>query len=192
MSNHQYTAQTKPEIIDKYVSRMQKIKRYAQHSNINESDFDNFVIKKYFNNCNKMQQRSIPSTKRFLNKRKLLIITFTITIALAIGFYRNIVSSLFMKNIQSFIYPGMSFWRTLTIPIIKTFPALTELYDETCLMSNPLFQIKDLDCRPCQRVLNILDLTNIQPQTSSENVPYIFKVREGDSFLSFFCMFILM
>lgn len=45
--------------------------------------------------------------------------------------YRIELTKLFMRNIQMYIYPGMRFWRLLTLPIIQQFPELSDLYDET-------------------------------------------------------------
>lgn len=172
---------TKNEVIEKYIARMQKIKRKAKFNEMSGPEFDNFVIKTYFSNCvakvHQTERLPTHSTNRIKKKKAvwLLILIMVLVVSFVIVYYRNVAASLFMKNIQNFIYPGMSLWRTLTVPIIKTFPELTELYDETCLLSNPLFQIKDLDCRPCMSVLNIFDLTNIEHQSSAD-VPYIFKV----------------
>lgn len=88
--------------------------------------------------------------------------------------YRFELTKIFMRNIQMYIYPGMRFWRKLTLPIIRQFPQLTQLYDETCLVSNPFFRVANLDCSPCVDVINVVDLS-ITPQFSylGSNIPHI-------------------
>ncbi|XP_077286578.1 uncharacterized protein LOC143911543 isoform X2 [Arctopsyche grandis] len=84
--------------------------------------------------------------------------------------------SLFLCKIQEFIYPGLRLLRILSIPIISTFPSLTELYDETCLIQNPFFRVNDMDCWPCNDVKEISEIARIdehfQPETSA---PFIYK-----------------
>lgn len=82
-----------------------------------------------------------------------------LAICLILVNYRIELTNLFMRNIQMYIYPGMKFWRLLTLPVIQQFPSLTEFYDETCVVSNPLFRVTNLDCSPCGDVINVVDLS---------------------------------
>lgn len=54
-----------------------------------------------------------------------------LAICLILVNYRIEFTKLFMRNIQMYIYPGMKFWRMLTLPVIQQFPELSDLYDET-------------------------------------------------------------
>lgn len=70
----------------------------------------------------------------------------------------------------------MRLWRKLTLPIIRQFPILTELYDETCLIPNPFFRVANLDCSPCADVINVVDLTMVSHiDYLGNNIPHIIK-----------------
>lgn len=88
--------------------------------------------------------------------------------------YHTNVSRLFMRNIQTLIYPGMRYWRKLTLPIIREFPQLTNLYDESCLLSNPFFYVAELDCTPCMNVINVVDLSGYLGHFDN-SIPHIIK-----------------
>lgn len=96
-----------------------------------------------------------------LKRYATLIVAFcaVLAIVLILVNYRCEFTKLFMRNIQVYIYPGMRMWRKLTLPIIRQFPQLTQLYDETCLVTNPLFRVANLDCTPCADVINVVDLS---------------------------------
>lgn len=51
-----------------------------------------------------------------------------------------------------------------------------ELYDESCLVNNPYFQVEGLNCSPCTNVINVLDLSNFDNVVEmNDNLPYIFR-----------------
>lgn len=187
-SHTSYTNLTKNESLAKYVRHVTQIKKQANSNSVTGVEFDNFLFIRYLNETDRNTLYST-KIKQFLcllvrKKRKLLSYICIVCTILCLVAYRNETSNLFMKNIQNYIYPLMSTWRLLTLPIIKVFPGLTELYDESCLVSNPFFQVKDLDCRPCAGVVNVLDLSSVPHNT--ENVPHIFKVRF--EFYQHFCV----
>lgn len=190
---------TKSQIIRHYIENVQKIEQLSKNSSFGGSKFDEYLFSQYLNvtsneknstnnteenvkpeyhrkkySSSKQSSSSSSSSIRPRKNRKIYVYLITACVVIILVNYRNVLSSLFMKNIQSFIYPGMSYWRMFTLPVIERFPGLTEFYDETCLLANPFFQIKDLDCKPCMDVINVLDLTGIRHHT--EDVPYIFKV----------------
>lgn len=110
-------------------------------------------------------------------KRYIFGIAIVLTIIVLVN-YKLEGSNLFMRNIQTLIYPGMRLWRKFTLPLIEQFPHLTELYDETCLIENPLFQVAGMDCAPCMNVVNVMDLsiaTNFL-QYFDYSVPHIMQV----------------
>ncbi|KAJ6640264.1 hypothetical protein Bhyg_13014 [Pseudolycoriella hygida] len=171
---------TKNESLAKYIRHVKQIKKQAKSNSVTGVEFDNFLFIRYLNETDRNTLNST-KIKQFLcllirRRRKLLSYICVVCIIFCLVAYRNETSNIFMKNIQNYIYPLMSAWRLLTLPIIKVFPALTELYDESCLVSNPFFQVKDLDCRPCTGVINVLDLSSVPHNT--ENVPHIFKTNQ--------------
>lgn len=92
--------------------------------------------------------------------------------------YKTETSNAFMRNIQTFIYPVMRAWRKITLPLIVAFPALTDLYDETCLIENPLFRVADLDCMPCTGIVKVIEYPASHPITYLDySVPYIVQVK---------------
>lgn len=169
----------KQRAIQNYIEEIQEIKRISKEtSNVSDAQFDEYVEDQFF-----LELRSTPHIFRpqhvpwRFHRKYVLYVLMLLCVPLLVFQYKNTISSLFMTNIQGIIYPAMSWWRTFTIPLIIAFPGLTQLYDESCLVPNPLFQIKDLDCRPCMNFLNILDLTNVvDHRPTHQAVPYIFRV----------------
>lgn len=174
----------KQRAIQNYIEEIQQIKRLSQEtSNLSAAQFDEYVEDQFFLELRSTSLFFRPQHIQWRSHRKYVLpVLMLICVPLLVLHYKNTISTLFMTNIQGIIYPGMSWWRTFTIPLIIAFPGLTQLYDESCLVPNPLFQIKDLDCRPCMNVVNILDLTNVvdhQPQA----VPYMFRVSDKTAVL---------
>lgn len=106
--------------------------------------------------------------------KRYFVYISVVLIIVALVNYRTDISRLFMRNIQTFIYPGMRYWRKMTLPIIRQFPRLTNLYDESCLLSNPYFHVAELDCAPCINVINVVDLSGYLGHFDS-SIPYIVK-----------------
>lgn len=181
---------SKTEIIAKYFLHLNRIEKIAKRHQILGVEY-NYLMLNIHPNINKKivllknenaQQKRQNYAQKFINflwkyqqKRKYFLLRIVIAIIVfGMFYYKTEVSSMFMQNIQNYIYPGMSLWRKITLPILRLLPNLSSLYDETCLMPNPFFQISDFDCSPCMEAVNIMDLTNIPHQMN--NVPYIFKV----------------
>lgn len=169
---------TKNEIIQKYLENLQRIRLTAltNHS-FTSFEFDQILWERYFNNVNTLRTTSQIVVKAVLDRRrKILMYAVTVFVAFVVCIqYRSEASSVILRNVQNLIYPGMKIWRKITLPIITKFPGLTELYDESCLVTNPFFQIEGMDCTPCADVVNVLDLTGA-PHFIGHN-PFIFKVR---------------
>lgn len=88
------------------------------------------------------------------------------------------LSHAFMRNIQTSIYPLMFCWRKLTLPLLQAFPELAALYDESCLIPNPLFQVADLDCSPCERFSRVKTFRHAEELIYADrSVPHILQVR---------------
>lgn len=184
---------TRNQVINKYIENLRQLKSIAeQHCNIRAFQFDSYVLFQYFEQNRSASNNNINSSNHSNNhvafikaeilkqiidrKRKILFWIFYLFIACIFISYKNEASTIVLRNIQTFIYPGMKVWRKVTLPVIKKFPGLTELYDESCLMMNPFFQVDDLNCDPCANVKNVLDLTNMDETT--EFVPFVFKIQQ--------------
>lgn len=180
---------SKGEVINKYLENL-RILRCLAEQNFN---FNNYILWQYFDSRNNaedsevsdpgQQNSSVLSTellKQILDRRrKIFLWIFYLTLGFLCISYKNEASAIVLRNIQTIFYPGMKLWRKLTLPVIEKFPGLTELYDESCLMSNPFFQVENMNCEPCSNVVNVLDLTNIPdnpPSGEKYAVPFIFKV----------------
>ncbi|KAH1028067.1 hypothetical protein HUJ05_001471 [Dendroctonus ponderosae] len=93
-------------------------------------------------------------------------------------------SSVVLRNVQGLTYPALKFIRILAVPIIKLFPSVTDLHDESCLIENPYFYLSDLDCSPCENVYNVIDLTGVEGINAYkkvfEGVPFIIKTNQPE------------
>lgn len=172
----------KNEIIAKYLEQLNQLKELAaSRGRINETEFNNYLVRHYFHNNNIINYIFDKNTSRILlktvidRKKKIINFIFVLLTLFIVFSYKHEVSTVVLRNIQSLIYPGMRVWRKVTVPIIANYPSLTELYDESCLLANPYFQVENLNCDPCADVANVLDLTNVDQV--AVNYPYIFKVR---------------
>ncbi|XP_037931832.1 uncharacterized protein LOC119666623, partial [Teleopsis dalmanni] len=152
--------------------------------------FDNYLIFQYFtqrseinelnvkdiNNSHRISFLKTELLKHLLDRRRqILYWLFYILLAFSILFiYRHeATSTLKETRMDSFVYPGMRMWRRLTLPLIQRFPRLTEFYDESCLMSNPFFQVDDVSCRQCADVQGVIDLTEAKynkPKSTHDNI----------------------
>lgn len=189
---------TKDEVIANYLQQLNDIKEIAQQKyGIETGDFvemfeTEFVHERccttpisytaHSNGVRKFRQLpghymnmcSIKNVYSQLKRYATLIAVLAIVLILVN--YHCEFTKCFMRNIQVYIYPGMKMWRKLTLPIIRQLPQLTQLYDETCLVTNPLFRVANLDCTPCADVINVVDLS-IAPHFDylDNSIPHIVK-----------------
>lgn len=184
---------TKKEIIDKYVRNVRELEAiaHAEYA-VSSSEFTDYLYHNFFDKYKSKPKKQLrASTKGSLrsfsefvvgnlwtNKRQYFWILAIIAVIVFLVNHKIEATNFFMRNIQTFIYPGMRAWRMLTLPIIETFPALTKLYDETCLVENPFFEVAGLDCGPCKGVVSVLDvkITGIKGLGYLGSSPYILKV----------------
>lgn len=161
---------SRQQLLQRYTNAMRQLRRLAEANyGVRPLSFDNYVIFQYF------QQRSqaplYNSTTPLMaylklevlhhlldRRRKILCWLFYLTLmSLCVAAYRyettNGANN--ARMVQSLVYPGMRMWRRMTMPLIQRFPRLTELYDESCLMGNPFFQVEDLSCGPCASVESV-------------------------------------
>lgn len=170
------------ETIKRYIEGLSRLKDIGRNHAISNEEFDGYLVMQYFNNTSQYGFQQIRSSSSEMvkhvlsNKRKFAIYLFLAILSVCIIQYKRESSSIVLRNIQGLIYPGMRYWRKLTLPLLKHFPELSKLYDESCLVPNPFFQIADLNCEPCMNVMNVIDLTPAT-QVPLDSNPYIFKVR---------------
>lgn len=161
---------SRQQLLQRYTNAMRQLRRLAEGNyGVRPLSFDNYVIFQYF------QQRSttplyntttplmaylkLEVLHHFLDRRrKIFCWLFYLTMmSLCVVAYRyettNGTNN--ARMVQSLVYPGMRMWRRMTMPLIQRFPRLTELYDESCLMGNPFFQVEDLSCGPCANVESV-------------------------------------
>lgn len=184
-----------PDSIAEYVRSMRQIKAQAAASidaPISGTQFDEYVLKHFFPS---QHARAIalaaaaastpsPPAGRWRKHRNAIAVTVVLVLVLiaplTIAAVRQHLASLFMMHIQTLIHPGMSWWRTLTLPLLTRLPALSALYDESCLLPNPFFHITGMDCRPCADVHAVLDFGTAPPLSPpqsprDEHRPHVFR-----------------
>lgn len=197
--------QNRTQVLQRYSHILRQLRNYAERNyRLRPYVFDNYVFFQYF------QQRSdvvginndegwttflkMELLNHILDRRRQILywILYLLLFASCVLVYnRQSASTVTEQSVhQTMVYPGMRMWRRMTLPLIERFPRLTELYDESCLMDNPFFQIDDLNCSPCAKVESVLDLserftgqqiksdTVMLNVTKLGNVPFIFKVND--------------
>lgn len=118
MNEYNFDNLSKQEIFSKYLQNLNKLKLKSDFSN---HDFEQFLLKYY--NKHKYYCNYIPKTV-IVKRRNQLILIFTIFLSIILT-YKTETTNILLRNAQTFIYPGMKFWRKLAIPVITQFPELT-------------------------------------------------------------------
>ncbi|KAI8128083.1 hypothetical protein CVS40_2564 [Lucilia cuprina] len=212
---------TRHQVLAKYSTALKQLRSFAERSyEIRPFAFDNYVLFQYFHRRTDASLAGSADTSSYLNispmtflkiellnhildrRRQILYWLFYLLLAvLCIFVYRHETSSsVAERSVRSMVYPSMRIWRRMTLPLIERFPRLTELYDESCLMGNPFFQVDDMSCSPCSHVKSVIDLTlafeneddankNVEEHDRvtnfihkiipSEYVPFVFKISHG-------------
>ncbi|XP_059609478.1 uncharacterized protein LOC132256901 [Phlebotomus argentipes] len=175
--NTNFDNMTKYQIICKYIENVNRLRNVVrdrtdvEFSNFLSTHLNSYTFPSYVYSTNLLIKSVLD------RKRQIVWWIFSLLVAYTCLSYKHEASSLFLRHIQTHIYPGMKFWRKLTLPIITQYPMLTELYDEACLFGNPLFQVQDIDCKPCSEATNVLDLTNYN-DISHSGEPFMFKTSQ--------------
>ncbi|KAM7347587.1 uncharacterized protein ACRADG_007136 isoform 1-T2 [Cochliomyia hominivorax] len=222
--NYRRHVNTRHQVLAKYTTALKQLRSLAERSyDLRPFTFDNFILYQYFQNHGSNLTESALSgsseTSGYLNfspitflkiellnhildrRRQIMYWLFYLLLAgLCIFVYSHETpSSVAERSVRSLVYPGMRIWRRMTLPLIERFPRLTELYDESCLMGNPFFQVDDMSCSPCSNVNSVIDLTplfgndmwnrNIEQNEEikkfilkfipSEYVPFVFKINQN-------------
>ncbi|XP_034490058.1 uncharacterized protein LOC117793774 [Drosophila innubila] len=161
---------SRQQLLQRYTNAMRQLRRLAEANyGVRPLSFDNYVIFQYFQQRSQaplynattplMAYLKLEVLHHLLDRRrKILCWLFYLTLmSLCVVAYRyettNGANN--ARMVQSLVYPGMRMWRRMTMPLIQRFPRLTELYDESCLMGNPFFQVEDLSCGPCANVESV-------------------------------------
>lgn len=191
------------EIVDDYVRSMRQLKTQAAAASnaISGAQFDEYVLKRFFPiQYERDRQNAAISdpvakakihwfSQRHLPKLRNALIVIVLTVCIAVmllvligpfsfAAMRQHLGGLFMLHIQPLIHPGMSLWRTITLPLLSIFPSLSVLYDESCLLSNPFFHIAGMDCRPCAGVHSVLDYSGRISIAVDEPRPQVYHFKE--------------
>lgn len=161
---------SRQQLLQRYTNAMRQLRRLAEANyGVRPLSFDNYVIFQYFQQRSPMPlYNTTPPLMAYLKlevlhhfldrRRKILCWLFYLTLmSLCVVAYRYETTNgqNNARMVQSLVYPGMRIWRRMTMPLIQRFPRLTELYDESCLMGNPFFQVEDLSCGPCANVESV-------------------------------------
>lgn len=157
-----FTNLTKEEAIQRYLDNLNHIQTYAERNNV--QNFEVMVLQSFKSRTTFAFYRSLcrSAIRKVRLKKRLLLNLLALMLALFVAIrYKHEMSALFLRKVQHFIYPSMKVVRKAAIPILSNWPALTDFYEESCLVHNPYFQVGDsMDCSSCRNRLNILDLTD--------------------------------
>ncbi|KAK9870794.1 hypothetical protein WA026_009754 [Henosepilachna vigintioctopunctata] len=165
---HNLPNQKIEEIFDNCFNTLRGINEYEDKVSPKVSEESEFQTST--KNINQLYAFSIRIIKIFL-----LIFTLAIFIYILLNVHQP-TASLVLRNVQGLIYPGLKILRFLSVPIIKRYPSLTELYDESCLLENPYFYVHDMECWPCQNVYSVFELKGpVNQSMYLSGIPYVTK-----------------
>ncbi|KAH8273532.1 hypothetical protein KR018_012389 [Drosophila ironensis] len=168
---------SRQQLLRRYSATIRRLRHLAEtRYEVHALSFDNYVLFQYFRQRNLLAAGVSPAATNdpvpltaYLRlevlhhlldrRRQILCWLFYLTlVSLCVAAYRYEATGSGGSQervVQSMVYPGMRIWRRMTMPLIQRFPQLTELYDESCLMGNPFFQVEDLSCAPCAHVESV-------------------------------------
>ncbi|CAH1160209.1 unnamed protein product [Phaedon cochleariae] len=178
---------SKEEILKQYRNDVVNIIKSAKELSLNDEEIK-LLFKESFselkNEINRSKAIHNPtkaqnSCSTFRNTVLLCIILF-----LAIYVLLNVhqpTSSIVLRNVQGLTHPTLKIVRFLSVPIIKLFPSLTDLYDESCLVENPYFYVSDMECWPCENINSVLNITKVEENLikSGSGTPFIIKTNQS-------------
>lgn len=215
------------QILQKYSTAFRQLRTFAElNYNVRSFYFENFVLSNYFQASDQVEQQTSNSEtsanaresrllahfklellQHILNRRRQIILWlfYVLLLCTCVIVYRgtgNTTNLISGEQTMQYVNPGMRLWRRMTLPLIQRFPRLTELYDESCLMENPFFQL-DLPCEPCAGVERVLELTqqsavnkkesNHIDAPNAEYVPFVFKVSmDKANIIQYLCFLFLL
>ncbi|XP_022899972.2 uncharacterized protein [Onthophagus taurus] len=168
------------EKLGKYVKEVENIRRKAQELSLNDEEI-NGLFKECFAQLKSPKKEKSKLKKIVWNFLKVFFLFIIIILILYVIInVHQPTTSIVLRNVQGLIYPGLSLIRFLMVPIIKKYPSLTKLYDESCLVENPYFYLNDMECWPCQNVYSVIDLTDSNNHSMYHSgIPYIIKTNQS-------------
>nr|CAI5868191.1 unnamed protein product [Callosobruchus analis] len=170
-------------LLARYRKDVDNIRKSAKASGLADKDI-NEIIKEslrdlrnelYGSNQNK-QRTKAQTVFRTFKYLSILSTIFLIFIYILLRVHQP-TYSIVLRNVQGLTHPTLKIVRMLAIPIIKLFPSLTDLYDESCLIENPYFYVAEMECWPCENVNTVVDITeNKDLFKSGAGTPFVAKV----------------
>ncbi|XP_045763650.1 uncharacterized protein LOC123866244 isoform X1 [Maniola jurtina] len=168
---------TNQEILQEYSKSINKLKKESISAGIKEDEFK----KMYFKSLEDLKiNTNNVSKNRHRFFKNILLVLLCLSILILITYNFKTIYGCMVCKMQDYIYPGLRMLRKFTIPFISLFPALTELYQETCLIQNPYFTVVDMDCWPCSTVNNVGEVFNPQPVHKQQTAPFIYKTDQNE------------
>uniref|UniRef100_A0A1Y1MH36 Uncharacterized protein n=1 Tax=Photinus pyralis TaxID=7054 RepID=A0A1Y1MH36_PHOPY len=164
--------------LSQYKARVAALTKRAKELNLTDLE-----IQTVFDECfNELSKSSPTKSRPSLITLAAKITIGSLFIALVTYILLNVhqpTSSIVLRNVQGLIYPGLKVVRFLAVPILKKFPSLTNLYDESCLVENPYFYVSDMECWPCEDVHSVIDLTGFSNYSLYQSgIPYIVQTNQ--------------
>ncbi|XP_023312766.1 uncharacterized protein LOC111692869 [Anoplophora glabripennis] len=169
-------------MLQKYKKDVDNLRNSAKDLGLSNKELD-IIFKKCFSDLKKSTNGSKQTKTKAQQLFRTVINIFLLFTLITIFIYillnvHQPTSSIVLRNVQGLTYPTLKIVRFLSVPIIKMFPSLTDLYDETCLLENPYFYVADMECWPCEGVHAVLDLSEVDQSSfsSGSGTPFIVKI----------------
>lgn len=119
--------------VSRYKKGVKEIKDFAASHDISEDEVD-----KIFQECFQLLETRTSTKIQLLFKIFkiiLVILIFSFT-SLLVLYNHPLTHSIFLRNLQEYIYPGLRMFRKLAVPIISAYPSMTG----TFLVGNPKYE----------------------------------------------------
>lgn len=110
---------TEEDIMSNFMKEYNEIRKNAKLLHFTDAEIDEIFL-------NGLKHVKTPKSTKFTKIIKIILSIVLISLVIYVLLYiHQPTSSLVLRNVQSFIYPGFKVIRNLGIPIISLFPALT-------------------------------------------------------------------
>jgi len=93
----------------------------------------------------------------------LMFLIIIVLLIYSVSLLHNPLQKWFLRNMQNHIYPSMRLLRLATLPWIQQYPSLSDWHEETCLISNPLYWQRPIDCWSCSQIDSPHEIDRKQP-----------------------------